>query len=81
MRPLFAGPFPRRGGPPRGANVLLRVAIVADRLRPVVQEVQRVTLWASLFVIVLQQMSTAIGRTVPWLSFATYVQNLVRSFH
>jgi hypothetical protein len=45
------------------------------------RKVQRVTLWASVFVIVLQQMSTAIGRTVPWLSFAAYAQNLVRSFH
>jgi hypothetical protein len=45
------------------------------------RKVQRVTLWASVFLIVLQQVSSAIGRTVPWLSFATYVQNLVRSFH
>jgi len=45
------------------------------------RKVQRVTLWACLFVIVLQQVSSAIGRTVPWLSFATYVQNLVRSIH
>ena len=43
-------------------------------------KVQRVTLWASGFVIVLQQALTLIGRTVPWQSFATHVQNLVRSF-
>lgn len=43
-------------------------------------KVQRATLWASVFVIVLQQVSSLIGRTVPWQSFATHVQNLVRSF-
>jgi len=42
--------------------------------------VQRATLWASVFVILLQQLSSAVGRTVPWQSFAAHVQNLVRSF-
>jgi len=44
-------------------------------------KVQRATLWASVYLILLQQMSSLIGETVPWQSFATYVQNLARSLH
>jgi hypothetical protein len=44
-------------------------------------KIQRATLWASVFLIVLQQVRSPIGRTVPWQSFATWVQNLARSFH
>src|SRR5439155_743366 len=44
-------------------------------------KIQRATLWASAFLIVLQQVRSPIGRTVPWQSFATWVQNLARSFH
>jgi hypothetical protein len=44
-------------------------------------KVQRVTLWASAFVIVLQQLSSQVGRTFPWQSFASHVQNLARSFY
>jgi hypothetical protein len=43
--------------------------------------VQRATLWASLFLIVMQQLSSSIGRTVPWQIFASHVQNLARSFY
>jgi hypothetical protein len=42
-------------------------------------KVQRATLWAGGFLIVLQQARSPIGRTVPWQSFATWVQNLARS--
>jgi len=45
------------------------------------RKVQRATLWASVYLILLQQMSSLIGETVPWQSFATYVQNLARSLH
>jgi hypothetical protein len=44
-------------------------------------KVQRATLWASVFLIVLQQVRNPIERTVPWQSFATWMQNLARSFH
>ncbi len=44
-------------------------------------KIQRATLWASVFLIVLQQVRSPIGRTIPWQSFATWVQNLARSFH
>jgi hypothetical protein len=44
-------------------------------------KIQRATLWASVFLIVLQQARSPIGRTVPWQCFATWVQNLARSFH
>lgn len=43
------------------------------------RKVHRATLWASLFLVVLQQVRIPIGRTVPWQSFATSVQNLARS--
>src|SRR6266702_1944732 len=45
------------------------------------RKVHRATLWASVFLIVLYQVRIPIGRTVPWQSFATWVQNLARSFH
>ncbi len=44
-------------------------------------KIQRATLWASVFLIVLYQLRIPIGRTVPWQSVATSVQNLARSFH
>lgn len=44
-------------------------------------KIQRATLWASVFLIVAQQVRSPIGRTVPWQSFATWVQNLARSVH
>jgi hypothetical protein len=44
-------------------------------------KIQRVTLWASVFLIVLQQVRSPIGRTVPWQAFAGWVQSLARSFH
>jgi hypothetical protein len=42
-------------------------------------KIHRATLWASVFLIVLQQVRMPIGRTAPWQSFATWVQNLARS--
>ena len=45
------------------------------------RKVHCATLWASVFLIVLQQVRIPIGRTVPWQSFAMWVQNLVRSYH
>ena len=43
------------------------------------RKVQRATVFASLFLIVLQQVAGPIGPTAPWQSFATHVQNLARS--
>ena len=45
------------------------------------RKVQRATLFASLLLVVLQQVPGPIGRTVPWQSLATHVQNLARSFN
>jgi len=42
---------------------------------------QRATLWASVFLVVLQQVRSPIGRSVPWQAFATWMQNLARSLH
>jgi hypothetical protein len=44
-------------------------------------KVHRATLWASVFLIVLQQVRIPIGRTAVWQSFATWVQNLARSLY
>lgn len=42
-------------------------------------KIHRATLWASLFLIVLQQVRMPLGRTALWQSFAAWVQNLARS--
>ena len=42
--------------------------------------IHRVTLRASVFLILLQQARIPIGRTGPWQSFATWVQDIARSF-
>jgi hypothetical protein len=39
-------------------------------------KVQRVTVWASLFVIVMQQLRIPVGHTSTWQAFATWVQSL-----
>jgi hypothetical protein len=44
-------------------------------------KIQRVTLWASAFLVVVQTGRIFIGRTVAWQSFATWVQTHARSFH
>ncbi len=44
-------------------------------------KVHRATLWASVFLIVLQQVRLPIGGTATWQGFATWVQSLARSFH
>jgi hypothetical protein len=44
-------------------------------------KIHRVTLWASVFLIVLHQVRMPIGHTALWQSFATWVQNCVRSYH
>jgi len=45
------------------------------------RKIHRATLGGSVFVVVLQQIRTPIGHTALWQSFATWVLNLVRSFH
>jgi FtsH-binding integral membrane protein len=42
-------------------------------------KVHRVTLWASVFLIVLQQVRMPLGRTAVWQGFAAWVQNLAGS--
>ena len=42
--------------------------------------IHRVTLRASVFLILLQQARIPIGRTASWQSFATWVQDIARSF-
>jgi len=42
-------------------------------------KIHRTTLWASVFLIVLQEVRIPIGRTALWQSFATWVQNLARA--
>ncbi len=44
-------------------------------------KVHRATLWASLFLMLLQQVRAPIGRTALWQGFATWVQTHARSFH
>jgi hypothetical protein len=44
-------------------------------------KVHRATLWASVFLILTQQVRIPIGRSAIWQSFATSVQNLARSLH
>ncbi|HEY3129711.1 MAG TPA: hypothetical protein VGL91_09645 [Acidobacteriota bacterium] len=44
-------------------------------------KIHRATLWASLFLITFQQVRMPIGRTALWQTFATWVQNLVRSLN
>ena len=39
-------------------------------------KLQRVTVWASLFVIIVQQLRIPIGLTPPWHAFATWAQSL-----
>ena len=45
------------------------------------RKIHPATLWGGVFLIVLQQVRTPIGHTALWQSFATWAQNLVRSFH
>lgn len=44
-------------------------------------KVQRVTLWASAFLIVVQQVRLPIGQTAAWHSFATWAQHLAQAIH
>jgi hypothetical protein len=39
-------------------------------------KVQRATVWASLYVIVIQQLRIPIGHTAAWHAFATWAQSL-----
>jgi hypothetical protein len=45
------------------------------------RKIQRVTLWASGFLVVVQQGRSLIGHTAAWQSFATWVYTHARSFH
>jgi hypothetical protein len=45
------------------------------------RKIQRATLWASGFLVVVQQGRSLIGHTAAWQSFATWVYTHARSFH
>jgi hypothetical protein len=45
------------------------------------KKVHPVTLWASLFLIVVQQVRVPLGHTTAWHAFATWAQNLARTIH
>src|ERR1700722_1410360 len=44
-------------------------------------KVHRATIWASMFVVALQQMRDPIGHSAPWQAFAAWVQAHTRSLH
>jgi hypothetical protein len=44
-------------------------------------KVHRATIWASVFVVVLQQLRDPIGHSAPWQAFALWVQIHARSLH
>ena len=44
-------------------------------------KVHRVTIWASVFLIVVQQVRVPLGQTAAWHAFATWAQNLARAIH
>jgi len=54
--------------------LLLVIAYVLWSLR----KVHRVTIWATLFVVITQELRIPIGTTAPWLAFAGWVQHLAR---
>ena len=43
-------------------------------------KIQRVTLWASVFLIVVQQVRVPIGRTAVWQGFAAWVENVAQAW-
>ena len=43
--------------------------------------VHRATIWASVFMIVMQQVRVPLGQTSAWHAFATWAQNLARTIH
>jgi hypothetical protein len=45
------------------------------------RKVHRVTIWASLFLIAVQQVRVPIGGTSGWHAFASWAQNLARVIH
>jgi hypothetical protein len=44
-------------------------------------KVHRATIWASVFVVALQQLRDSIGYSAPWQAFALWVQIHARSLH
>ena len=46
-----------------------------------IRRVHRATLWGGLFLIVMQELETPIGRTAVWQSFATWVLERATSIH
>jgi hypothetical protein len=43
------------------------------------RRVHRATIWASLFVVIAQELRLPIGSTGPWVTFAGWVKHLARS--
>ena len=44
-------------------------------------KVHRATIWASLFVLIAQQLQVPLGNTAAWHTFATWAQTLARASH
>ena len=67
------------GNPPRAMlfSYLFLLMLVAYDLWST-HKVNRATIWASVFVVLLQQISMPIGRTGVWHSFASWVQSVAR---
>jgi len=45
------------------------------------RKVHRATIWASLFVLIAQQLQVPLGNTAAWHTFATWAQTLARASH
>lgn len=45
------------------------------------KKVHRATLWATAFLIIVQQVRVPLGQTGTWHAFATWAQNLARTIH
>lgn len=45
------------------------------------RKIHRVTTWASLFVLIAQQLEVPLGSTAAWHAFATWAQTLARASH
>ena len=67
------------GSPPRAMlfSYIFLLMLVAYDLWST-HKVHRATIWASVFVILLQQISMPIGKTAVWHSFASWVQSVAR---
>jgi hypothetical protein len=62
-----------------GCYALLLILIAHDLWST--RKIQRATLWAGAFFVILYQVRGPIAHTAPWEAFTAWVQNLARSSH